>query len=361
MRLVVVIVAGLVIGGCNKHLNPDFCAAHADECSDAGSGSNAMPRSDADCDSLALLPDGTCAVESDVIYASADGAGTDCSKASPCALATAFGQLATKRLLHVSAGRYAAAAAIQLPNAGRHYQLFGPATFEQGLAATTGVDVELDFLEITGAPATGLECANAKVIGVALSIHGNGGYGVQAAPCSLTLSRSTIAHDQGGALFVNQGVIDIANNLFVQNGDPNDSAAIAVQIQAATGRLSFNTIAYNRQGNGATHPAGVHCAAATALTATGNLITANDRGGAYGTQADGAGCDFSTSYTMPGSPNNDLGFNAIDGSPVSFRLTALSRTVIDVPGLTCAGTDIDGDPRPLGGGCDDGADEFNPQ
>ena len=357
---VVRVIAALCAVGCSTHLNPDFCRDHPDQCATADAGAGPA-KSDGDCDSQAALPDGTCAVEADVIYAAADGVGSDCSKAIPCSLDTAFGELPAKQQLHVAAGSYAVTAPIALPNAGAHYRLFGPGrSFNQPLTAGNATDVELDFLEITGSPGVGLACANAKVTGVALWIHDNADYGVQAAPCTLSLSRSTFAHDAHGAVFVNQGVVDISTNLFVGNGDPADDTATAVQLQAATGTVAFNTIAYNHQGPGAQRVAGMHCQTAQ-LMVTGNIVTANDRAGAFRTQADGGGCDYSTSYTAPGSSNNDLAFNAIDGSPTSFRLTVGSTPVIDVPGLTmCAGVDIDGDARPQGKSCDDGADEFAP-
>jgi hypothetical protein len=44
---------------------------------------------------------------------------------------------------------------------------------------------------------------------------------------------------------------------------------------------------------------------------------------------------------------------------LDFHLTAASAAVLDRPDLACAGrTDIDGEPRPSGTGCEFGADEL---
>ena len=71
-------------------------------------------------------------------------------------------------------------------------------------------------------------------------------------------------------------------------------------------------------------------------------------------------CDFSKSRVAPGAGNNDLHWVNV---ATDFHLTKDSTVVLDVPAseLACDGfDDFDGTARPLGGGCDYGADELTP-
>jgi hypothetical protein len=352
-------VALILLVGCGRHLNPEWCAVagHSDPgCSaviDARSGGCAV---DDDCPGSVCLPTGGCADPKAVLHVAPDGAGTACTSELRCQLATAIGgALPDRHIIALAPATYPGVVAIDhsVQLVGRNATL--QAATGDAVTVTNSAVAELDFVAITGAvAASGLSCAaGTTVTAHAVSIFGNQ-QGVASA-CKLTIERSTLSSNTEGAVVVTAGAIDIHDNFIVNNG--SDAARVAsVSIAAGvTGALAFNTVAYNNAKPNA--DPGVVCNAA-AVTGTGNLVTDNTRKGSFGVSPQVVGaCDFTRSYTAPGAGGNDLRWVDVTAGAPGFHLTSASSAALDQ--LACAaGEDFDGDPRPIGAACDYGADEL---
>jgi hypothetical protein len=355
----------LVMIGCGKHLNPEWCEQpeHTDPACPREVDIDAAPpvscTIDADCPGTMCLPSGVCADPDPVRYASPQGMGSACSSTAACDLATAIkGATKDHQVIRLVPGVYVGAVTID-----RDVQIIGSqatlaaAATGDAVAVTGNAKVELDDLTIQGAvDASGLLCtAGATLVAHRIRVTSNG-QGITSA-CGLTLDRSVLSANTEGALDITAGTIDIRNNVIAKNGNPMLKKTGNVTIAAGvTGSFVFNTVARNdAKQNGIP---GVRCAASDVAT-EGNLITENTRRGAFdgGAQVMGKpGCDFLASYTEPGTGNNDPAWASVDA--LDFHLTDASALAIDHAGTTC-GTpdDIDGETRPDGAGCDLGADE----
>jgi len=239
---------------------------------------------------------------------------------------------------------------------GHHATLQGAAAGDTVTVTSNGT-VELDDLSITGASAgNGISCASGTLIAHVVVVSHNL-LGVTSA-CALRLDRSIVFENSNGALAVTAGAIDVRNNFIVNNGNPMLGRTANVTIAAGvTGSFAFNTVAYNDAKVNA-NP-GIDCNSA-AVTGDGNIVTDNTHKGAFNVdpQVSGA-CDFTRSYTAPGAGGNDLAW--VNVATSDFHLTSASTAVLDSPTLTCSGRDdVDGEARPLGKGCDYGADELAP-
>jgi hypothetical protein len=366
-------LVALLAVGCGKHLNPAWCAqpGHSDPACpeqamvDAGPGmcpddaSCPTACQGANCPDPVCLPSGECVADSTVLFAATDGTGTACSRSAACSLATAIDQAtADRKIIALAAGIYRGAVAIthavQIVGDGATLQAAatGPA-----VTVTNDISAELDGVAITGAASdSGVSCIAGTLRLHGVTIRDNAAIGITSA-CDLTLEASTLTHDDGGAMEITSGSIDIRNNFIVQNGAPTlGKTANVILHDGVTGTFDFNTVAYNdSKANG--NP-GIECDSAQ-LFAIGNLVTDNTHKGQFNvpTQVAGA-CDFSRSYVMPGAGANDLHWV---NTTTDFHLTKDSTAVIDRPELACDGIlDFDGQARPLGAGCDYGADEFAP-
>jgi hypothetical protein len=354
-------VAVLLVMGCGRHLNPEWCAmpGHSDPaCSalvDARAGTG-ICLMDEDCPGSACLPSGACAHPGTVLYAAPNGAGTACTGDAKCLLATAIGEATLDRnIIVLDPAIYSGAITIDHPVQiiGRRATLAATSTGAL-VTVTNNATAELDFVAITGSLAgAGISCTSGTLRAHAVSITGNQ-QGITSA-CALALDRSTVSANTDGALEITAGSIDVHDNFIVRNGNDKLMRVASVSIAAGvTGSFAFNTVAYNNSKQNS-HP-GVDCNAA-GVTGVGNLVTDNTQKGAFDVspQVSGA-CDFTSSYTANGLGNNDLQWVDVASS---FHLTTASTVVLDK--LACGpGQDFDGDARPIGAGCDYGADELKP-
>jgi len=356
-RAIVIAVLGL---GCGRHINPEWCAVHQDpacaalpgDASSDASGSHCTMNTD--CASQLCLPNGACAQSSTVLYASPTGTGTACTAAAKCTLDTAIAQVAAGRsTIALDPGTYTGqqtiAATAQL--VGRGATIVGSGAGPAVIVS--GGNVELDYLTLSGAAASGVRCDAGSLYAHAITSSGNS-IGVHSF-CALRLDRSRVTQNSTAALEIAAGSIDVHANFLVNNGASSTMKNGAVHFaNGVTGTFAFNTVAYNDVMNGFT--TGVRCDAA--IAGVGNLVSDNQVNGAFNASPQVSGmCDASMWYAQPGTGNNDLKW--VNPTAGDFHLTAASTPVLDVPGLVCTGeVDIDGDPRPLGAGCDYGADEL---
>lgn len=306
---------------------------------------------DADCASDACLPEGSCADAADVLYASPAGGGTACTAEAPCtfedAIMEAVGQRNVIRLASGTYGPVVIAKPVRVLGTGATISRAsaGPAVDVGG-----GGTVDLVGLQVTGGAPT-VRCQGATLIATRLAVSLSDGYGVESS-CTLTLTRSRLSLNTGGALRITGGDIAIRNNVIFRNGSL-DLQQQPVDITASSGTFHFNTVAFNTV-KGNTEP-GVTCNGD--VDADGNLITNNDAGGGFNRAQVRGTCRFESSYVERGSGANTIGwvditsdFHLTPGSPIS---------VLNVPGVTCTGIDdLDGQQRPKGTGCDLGADEL---
>lgn len=315
---------------------------------------------DRTCVSGLCLPDGTCAAAGSVLYAASTATGASCAASDKCSLTAALDMVtATRNVIVLDPGSYPGGLALS-----HSVQIIGQGATLQAPSAGSVVTVtgngivELDYLAITGAAAdSGIVCSSGALVAHAVRISANQ-LGITSG-CQLTLDRSMIGNNTGGALAISAGQIAIRNNFIVGNGsDMLKKAANVTIASGVTGAFEFNTVAFNQSKKNGTP--GIDCESSM-ITGPGNLITDNYHNTAAPLLADQVigSCDFAPSYITAGTGTNDLGW--VNPAAGNFHLTAASTPVIDQPGLSCAGQgDVDGEVRPLGTGCDFGADEFNP-
>lgn len=194
--------------------------------------------------------------------------------------------------------------------------------------------------------------------------------GIVADGGTLDIRRNVIAENRlGGLLITGDTKFLISENFIVHNGQavgsPSQVGGAVITSNTAGSFFMHNTLAFN-QSDGMMHRGGLSC--------TGGLVDARDNLLFHNEEPDGAGGTTSTSSTQYTQLNDtcrytnmlaiprdtaNLGFRSPLAQPYDFHLTsATPRNVLDQPG-SCAGTDFDGDARPMIL-CDLGADEQTP-
>lgn len=199
---------------------------------------------------------------------------------------------------------------------------------------------------------------------------------------NFSLTRSSIfSNKTGGVNIYGTGIFTITNNFIYRNGDSTISSSFGgLSLGNLTGSpqisgiLRFNTIVDNfASTSSSTMASGIICGSVniSALNAKDNIIFRNRRGNSdYNSQvADSAFCIIKNSNSLiitdsPALPDPPNLYFRSEQIPYDYHLTDMSpRTgmyqVIDYD-QQCGNmeVDFDGDSRPIGEGCDRGADEW---
>ncbi len=329
-----------------------------------------------DCDSRACLPDGSCAMESQVAYVAASGTGNACTKMAPCPLVKdALG----KNTLYIKiAAEGAAKDSSTVTIDGKTVTILADpgATLDRDgdgpilEVRSANADVRIYDLEITGATGTSggdgvVVTANGGLPKLALTrvtVTENQGAGVSVSGGALTMSQCTISTNEGGGISV-AGIgstFDITNNYIFRNGDQDSGTYGGVNLSVAgagSSRLEFNTIIDNRAAAITTRSGGVICDI-TGFAAANNIIARNSLSGSTaGSNAQTIGiCTYPTSKTQADLTGLELAHP--DMAPFSYKLRAGSSAVDQATTASSVDVDADGDLRPQGAQKDIGADEL---
>ncbi len=329
---------------------------------------------DAECASdVCNLATGECVAEADVIYLEPGGTGATCTSVAPCGTFAAGLALvtATKKTIKVGAGSYDERVAIP----GLTVDIVGPGADVHGTVVgplfdiTGDAEVSIRGLRIhegAGTTGDGVRCTdstgNPTVTLSAVTVDTNGGKGITATGCALTVTRSVIRGNTAGGVVISAGTFTLTNNWIVGNGVSTlPNGGVTIQNTTGTGAhvLDFNTIADNN--SSASFP-GVSCGTiGGALTFANNIIYANESAAQVGGDLM---CTHAYSNIGPiaesGTGNINMAPDFVGAGTGDFHLAAGSPG-IDVADMAAALTiDLDGDDRPQNGRSDMGADEVVP-
>jgi hypothetical protein len=385
---------------CGRHLNPEFCATHPGNedcvpvdgmtidggpCTTDMDCKNPLPVCDTaagmcvmctptknvchnptpvcdmtdmcvppQCNSNVVLPDGTCADGANVIYVQPGGdTGGTCMQNDPCSLSEGLNHLSPRNIIHLADGSYPGPHTFDSQNVTAI--VFGlHATLSGGTPVVTipaGSKVDLDYVTVSNGNG-GVSCATGATLGIhGASIRNNQmDYGVTSA-CALTIDAASVFGNTSGALDVTGGTFDVRNSALFNNGSSNLRSS-PVLLDGGTGSFAFNTVTHNTTKSGGGPPAsGVECN--VGKPAPGNIVVGNT-----GSNQTAGNCSFATSRTS-GTAAEVMWVGFPPATAADLHLTAGSPAR-NVAGLDCSmnPTDIDAEPRPMGGLCDQGADEY---
>lgn len=429
--LVGMLLAASVLGGCKGELNAAYCAEHLDDedCRNAGlvrvdapapecvanADCTGNPRGsvcdtarnmcvqciddvdetacssqmmvcgtdqtchgcivDSDCEttSMVCLPSQSCAMESGVLYTAPTEVGPDCTKAAPCAVATAVGKLSPERhiikLTTTVNGVDYVGGAIEINTPAFGVQIIATGTTYKSTDAgkpvltAAGQNLEVLAMTIVDPLDTGIVCTGGTLTLRRVSVTGSPQWGLDTTGCTLTVERSRFSANKLGGMQITSGKAEIRNNILDRNGTSGSSGTVdgAIHVVSAEGRIAFNTIALNlSRGGGSDRVGGIKCiAAAAGFFIVRNIVVDNGNLNIFG-----ASCASVGNYTSNDADTvNFLNTN-------DFKLTAQSPdvSVLNDPAATddCKvnGVYIDdfhsSQLRPQTNFCDVGADEYEP-
>lgn len=322
--------------------------------------------------SNACLPDGSCALATDVAYVQGGASGTMCTLMAPCGTLDA-GIKANRSYVKIASGTVSDAngtiidgkAVTILSEAGAQLTRTVP-----GVILTVqndGADVRIYDLEITNGtgvnnPAISIPSGGAPKLTLArVAIDGNQGLGISSSAALLTISQSTISSNQGGGIQMNaDAVVRVTNNFIHHNGNDVTASFGALLLRPMTGsRVDFNTIVDNKANLGTASAGGIFCDV-PGFVADNNIIFRNTGGQTTMQQTFGS-CSYGRSFVVAApAADNTPQFAHPNTLPFDYHLTSQTPTTIrDAAGM-CSDIDFDGDERPIGPACDLGADEYRP-
>lgn len=390
------------VGGENKCVQcipdkrEDVCTGTTPVCAADFSCQKCVMHSD--CASNACMPDGSCVASADVVYLKAGGTGTTCTQDMACgSLVTAEDALnATRRTIRI-VGNITSTGG-DFDNGGK-LVILGDNGGSTVTAGGGGIGILFDFSNNSRAEIYDLVVKDAREQGIAVSptsellfvrsrVENAGREGIQAynnglpagkvtmlqsevVSCNdtgrrgvsigfggeLIMDRSRVAENEGGGIQLFSGAKFIVTNSFiVANKAMGGLSAI---MPANDSKLEFSTIVDNAGPGGAGAYGGVQCDDNVNAVVRHNIIYRNTSGGGGGTTQRFGDCSFVNNFEM-GVPPNDtsLKFKS-ETAPKDYHLSGESPAMVrNVTGVVCTGLkDFDNDSRPLGGGCDLGADE----
>jgi hypothetical protein len=342
--------------------------------------------SNADCmeSGICLTSSNTCAALDSILHVSPTGSPTsNCSTMAECTLDHAVAiASAAQHVIQIDDGTYTMTDTITLGFEGLHLvpsQGAAPkVTVPNKTVFNVTASVEIDELEIIGTSQTTITCNGSSPLNFSLSqvnVHGSSKDGIDTDNCNLTLDRSRIYANHQSAVNANDSTVAIDNTFFYGNGNNNYSDGAVTFRGNTTGKMAFNTMAYN-QGYDQTgydihgHPYEIkHAAALTCgqnlgdgpVDLNGNLFV-EDNPEPYEINTffgvDACTGNFTTNNMLAAA--SDAMFVSTSDLHLTAQTPTGSGKVRDDPSSNCAdtGQDFDGDTRPLGGACDYGADEF---
>jgi hypothetical protein len=367
-------------GSCVECLGAGDCGGTEPVC-DPGTNTCRGCEAHGECSSeICEIATGACVVAGNIVYVAtsgADGAGCGTS-GSPCGtIGGAQGGLAkvtvARKWVKVRPGSYSEAVLVSpktfimiAAGADLSRSTVGPVLDIRG---TSVVTIEgLRIHDGPGATGDGVRCTidGSDVPTVTLQdvdIDTNGGQGIEASECTLSVIGSRITGNTGGGISITSSDFSLVNNFIAKNGSVSSSLG-GVRIVdnppggAGAARFEFNTVS----GNGASAglASGVLCATVTTPLAFANSILYANVG--VDGQIAGANCawTYSDIQGVTGGTGNidqdplfeNLAIEDYHIDPASpARNTANPAATVDV--------DIDGQGRPEGGRSDMGADEVH--
>lgn len=311
--------------------------------------------------SQACLPDGSCADPAQVAYVRADGAGTECTQAMPCATLGAAVS-ANRPIIKFATGTVADNKATMIQDRTITILAEAGATLARSnngtiVEARDNTDLEIYDLEVSGgtgmsAPAISVPNGTTKLALIRAKVRANQGLGISFAGSALTIAQSTIANNNAGGMQLTAGTFAIVGNIFVNNGTGTSNIgglSISTLLNVAN-RLELNTFAKNATTDGL--PSALNCVAGTGFTARNNIMSNN--GTLTQMEQVGGTCLYTYSIIRPGTLPPGTGNSAADPLFVNASMNDLhlqptsparraADPATDLTGL--AARDIDGQAR----------------
>ena len=341
-------------GACVECLTSANCTAAATPVCEAATCRAC--RADKECAIFCASDTGECVPDGDILYVQAGAAGAACIAAAPCpTIAAALSRVTPGKRwwISVGAGIYTESVAISgmdVSLIGSGARLVPPAG--AGVTISGAANVWIRGFEIT-ATEQGVKCtgAGASKTTVRLTedhLTRNSGNGLDATNCAVVVERTIVEGGLGSQIGINLGTgcsFDLHDNVILSNRA--GGITLMEPVTGGPSRFDFNTVIGNSN-------VGVACFVASMLDFRNNIVFGN------GTQqTGGTNCTWHYSDIGPGVVATATN---IDADPMfvqagDYHISSLSPCYNTGDPAAAVGVDIDGDPRPLHGTADIGADE----